>query len=619
MGKPSSTKRERASGNAGRCTKARSKALYAPKKKTYNFEKKRPTATTASKSSIDNTSNKESELPETASSSKIGSTTIPETPEKSRPTENNSSTTNPGPKMIHGYRFVDMTILASIFTVLSCPGCNGVRCLNLHENDVKKKGLASHLVLQCSVCLYEQSFFTSKQVQYPNEGRGGAKFFDVNARSIYASRQIGGGHEHLKKFCTYMNMPPPALEGSYSKMTKKLKEAAKTVAEKSMSDAAAELRGEAESADVGVSIDGTWQRKGYTSMNGVVTAISVDNGKVLDTAIMSKNCKGCTKMKSVKTTDPQRYDAWKASHKCGLNFKGSSPAMEKEGAINIYNNSTKKHGLYYTSFFGDGDSKSFTAVQNTYGPRKPVKKHECIGHYQKRVGTRLRKLKKLNKRLGGAGRLTDAKIDCLQNYFGIALRQNVNNLDEMVKSTKASMFHVAGYHDNCPNHKDSWCQYNLDKLNGTNFYKKKGFPLDVRQAILPTYNDLCTREKLEKCLHGRTQNANESFNGMIWNRIPKANHVGLHILSFAVYDAISHFNNGGIAAYNILTKMNMEAGKYTVKGLNLQDLIRKRRSAYRMSSPQTKRRKVIRHLRKTKQDKLIEKEGKTYEYGGFEC
>ena len=89
-------------------------------------------------------------------------------------------------------------------------------------------------------------------------------------------------------------------------------------------------------------------------------------------------------------------------------------------------------------------------------------------------------------------------------------------------------------------------------------------------------------------LHGRTQNANESFNGMIWNRV-KANHVGLDILSMAVYDAISHFSEGGITAFNIFNKMNMDAGKFTVRGFDLQDIVRKRRSAYRMFSPQKKK------------------------------
>ncbi|GFU87140.1 hypothetical protein TNCV_4927881, partial [Trichonephila clavipes] len=34
----------------------------------------------------------------------------------------------------------------------------------------------------------------------------------------------------------------------------------------------------------------TWQRRGYTSMNGCVAAISVDTGKVLDIEVMSFYC-----------------------------------------------------------------------------------------------------------------------------------------------------------------------------------------------------------------------------------------------------------------------------------------------------------------------------------------
>ena len=93
--------------------------------------------------------------------------------------------------------------------------------------------------------------------------------------------------------------------------------------------------------------------------------------------------------------------------------------------------------MYYTKFYGDGDSKVFSAVENIYGPKKKLKKYECIGHYQKRVGTRLRKLKSVMKGLGGRGRLTDAKIDILQNYFGIALRQNVGNLSGMEDACRA--------------------------------------------------------------------------------------------------------------------------------------------------------------------------------------
>ena len=66
--------------------------------------------------------------------------------------------------------------------------------------------------------------------------------------------------------------------------------------------------------------------------------------------------------------------------------------------------------------------------------------------------------------------------------------------------------------------------------------------MDISATVYPAYNDLWKRENLSKCLHGRTQNTNESFNGIIWNRVPKVGHVGIDILSLGVYDAIAHFN-----------------------------------------------------------------------------
>ena len=72
------------------------------------------------------------------------------------------------------------------------------------------------------------------------------------------------------------------------------------------------------------------------------------------------------------------------------------------------------------NYFGDGDSKAYASVKDTYKP-DIVKTFECVGHYQKRLGTRLRKLKKTTT---GLKPLTDVLIDKLQNYFGMALRAN---------------------------------------------------------------------------------------------------------------------------------------------------------------------------------------------------
>ena len=46
--------------------------------------------------------------------------------------------------------------------------------------------------------------------------------------------------------------------------------------------------------DAAVSFDGTWAKRGFTSLTGVVFAISVDNGEVLDYRVLSKQCKKCS-------------------------------------------------------------------------------------------------------------------------------------------------------------------------------------------------------------------------------------------------------------------------------------------------------------------------------------
>ena len=106
----------------------------------------------------------------------------------------------------------------------------------------------------------------------------------------------------------------------------------------------------------------------------------------------------------------------------------------------------------------------------------------------------------------------------------------------------------------------------MNKLNNTNLYKSKGeLPIDIRKAILPIYNDLCKEEMLKKCRHGKTQNANESFNGTIWDRIPKVTHVSLSTLCSGVYDALSHFNYGQKAALDIIRLLDIDPGIYMIK------------------------------------------------------
>ena len=48
-----------------------------------------------------------------------------------------------------------------------------------------------------------------------------------------------------------------------------------------------------EAVDVLVSCDGTWQKRGYSSLFGAVFIIVHKTGKVIDSHVMSKVCAGC--------------------------------------------------------------------------------------------------------------------------------------------------------------------------------------------------------------------------------------------------------------------------------------------------------------------------------------
>ena len=94
-----------------------------------------------------------------------------------------------------------------------------------------------------------------------------------------------------------------------------------------------------------------------------------------------------------------------------------------------------------------------------------------------------------------------------------------------------------------PNGLSSWCQFKRDIANETqNYHPGKGLPLDIIAKIKPIYNDLSTSELLEKCLYGKTQNQNELFNGMVWDRIPKSTYFANNQLKVGTYDAVTNFN-----------------------------------------------------------------------------
>ena len=75
-------------------------------------------------------------------------------------------------------------------------------------------------------------------------------------------------------------------------------------------------------------------------------------------------------------------------------------------------------------------------------------------------------------------------------------------------------------------------------------------------------------------MHGKTQNTHESFNGTIWERIPKNTFVTLPNLEFGVYDGVAHCNIKMKASVLIYEKINFVPVVYMLKGFKNHDLKR---------------------------------------------
>ena len=219
--------------------------------------------------------------------------------------------------------------------------------LSIEEKVESRKGLCVLLTLQCLNCE-----FTTTTHSSPKSKNG----FDINFRLVYGLRNIGKGCESAKKLCAIMDLPPPPTK--FWDYNNKLLPEVKECTLQSMKAAAKDAIQKSESNELAISLDGTWQKRGHNSLNGVMTAISMENGKLLDLECLSKHCQAC-KNKTCLGGDL-----------CNANFTGSSGSMEVAGAKAIFSRSEFLHDAKYKNYLGDGDSKAFVSVvaDKPYGP-----------------------------------------------------------------------------------------------------------------------------------------------------------------------------------------------------------------------------------------------------------
>lgn len=143
----------------------------------------------------------------------------------------------------------------------------------IQENESRKRLLMAHLSAQYSLCLEETPLKTSSFISK----RG--KSVDVNRRIVYHSIETGSGYEGLASFCSIMNMPC-ITKTAYYQRVETILDALEVEAKIDMKQAGQRLRqhilaenggGDSDGVvDAAVSFDGTWAKRGFTSLTGAV-------------------------------------------------------------------------------------------------------------------------------------------------------------------------------------------------------------------------------------------------------------------------------------------------------------------------------------------------------------
>lgn len=228
------------------------------------------------------------------------------------------------------------------------------------------------------------------------------------------------------------------------------------------------------------------------------------------------------------------------------------------------------------------------------------------------------------KKIGGKNRLTGPVIDQLCVYYGNAIRVNSNNLTNMKKAIWAIWNHKAStdaqpLHHFCPQGVDSWCTYQKAVALGTvNQHKHTNtIPTAIMEYIKPVFFDLSSPALLRRCLKGLTQNANESFNSVLWTICPKRGFAGSKVVQLAAYEAAIVYNKGCQAKFEVLQQLNIVPGKHFEKAMCDFDNLRVIKADKKAEGETLESRKARRRLRLQKDQKDQEVEGVTYAAGQF--
>ena len=230
-----------------------------------------------------------------------------------------------------GVRLLELEGLQSVLAEsVLCKEC-GEGPVIIKEDFTRLEGLCTKPVLHCESC------GTSTVISFSTAA--GSKALALNRKTVLANKCIGGSHSSLKMFLAMLDALSPVSTNIYTQYNKEIREKSHQQALDSMKNAREEIRKHYGATlseniiDILVSCDGTWQKRGFTSLFGAVFIIAYETGKWSTTSCCPSTVPVAVIGKNRTRCQPNTRIGWKASHECDANFSGSAGAMEPEGAV----------------------------------------------------------------------------------------------------------------------------------------------------------------------------------------------------------------------------------------------------------------------------------------------
>jgi hypothetical protein len=144
-------------------------------------------------------------------------------------------------------------------------------------------------------------------------------------------------------------------------------------------------------------------------------------------------------------------------------------------------------------------------------------------------------------------------------------------LTTMYRAAQAIFYHYYST-DNDPQHHycdPKWCKYFQDKDSYD--HDERSIPRACLDVIRPAFDELCSMDALTRVVKGGSQNANETFHGVLWTLAPKHRYVSAIMLDIATGLAVIIYNDGYNKLSDLFQNLFASCGHYTEKGFDSLD------------------------------------------------